>query len=179
MKSADTTQKRFNLHTRSKNATNGRLKIANRSFPCQLGRSGQTDLKREGDGATPIGHWPALSIYYRADKIARPRTLLPVKIIHQQDGWCDEPLDRNYNRPVTLPYPASTESLWRNDDAYDLLVVLDYNLTKRCMHRGSAIFMHLSHKDARPTAGCLAFSERNLREILKLLRSGENIHIAA
>lgn len=178
MKSADTPQKRFNLHARSKNATHGQLKFANRSFPCQLGRSGQTTLKREGDGATPIGPWPALRIYYRADKIARPHTLLPVKIIHKRDGWCDDPVDRNYNRPVTLPYPASTESLWRDDDAYDLLVVLDYNLTKRSMYRGSAIFMHLSHKDTRPTAGCLAFSEQNLREILKLLRSEENIHIS-
>lgn len=135
-------------------------------------------LKREGDGATPIGCWPVLTVYYRADKIARPRTRLPVKIIEKDDGWCDDPLDRNYNRPVTLPYPASAENLWRDDHAYDLVVVLDYNFTRRSMNKGSAIFMHLAHDDGRPTAGCLALSEANLRAILKAAGPGLAIQIS-
>ena len=179
MKRVKTAQQRLILRTRSKNATNGRLKIANRSFSCQLGRSGQTAAKREGDGATPMGHWPVVTVYYRADRIARPSTKLPVKIIRRQNGWCDDPLDRNYNRPVTLPYPASAESLWRDDHAYDLVVVLDYNFTKRRMNRGSAIFMHLTHDDLRPTAGCLAFREQDMRMILKQLKPGEPILIPA
>ena len=166
------------LKTLSASATIGRLSFHDRSFPCQLGRSGQTGLKREGDGATPIGNWPVLEVYYRPDRLARPKTLLPVKALRPENGWCDEPMDRNYNRPVSLPYPASTERLWREDHAYDLIVVLDYNLSKRSLNKGSAIFIHIAHDDHRPTAGCLAFSERDLRQILRMLKPGDRVQIA-
>ena len=161
------------LRSMSASSTNGRLSISNRVFSCQLGLSGRTASKREGDGATPIGKWPVIDIYYRADRVARPKTLLPINALRPEHGWCDDPMDRNYNRPVILPYPASTESLWRADHAYDLIVVLDYNLARRSMHRGSAIFMHLAHDDQRPTAGCLAFGEKDLRTILRSLKRGD------
>ncbi len=156
-------------------ATNGQLWIGERLFPCQLGRAGRGARKYEGDGATPIGTWPVLGVYYRADRIARPKTLLPIKALRPDQGWCDDPLDRNYNKPVTLPYRASCESLWRDDHAYDLIVVLDYNFSRRAINLGSAIFMHLSHDNLRPTAGCLAFSENDLRMILKLSKPGDLI----
>ncbi len=158
-------------------ATNGLLWIGDRSFSCQLGRTGRLARKYEGDGATPIGAWSAMSVYYRADRVARPKTLLPVKFIQQSDGWCDDPLDRNYNRPVSIPYRASAEQLWRKDHAYDLIVVLDYNFSRRAMNRGSAIFMHLAHDDSRPTAGCLAFNEHDLRQILRLAQAGDVITV--
>ena len=165
------------LRTKSASSTNGQLCIANRSFACQLGRTGRTAQKREGDEATPIGSWPVISVYYRADRLKRPQTSLPINIIQQSSGWCDEPRDRNYNRPVPLPYRVSAEQLWREDHAYDLIVVLDYNFSRRSMHRGSAIFMHLAHDDLRPTAGCLAFNKRDLQQILLLLCPGDTIHI--
>ena len=163
------------LRTICVSATNGQLAIANRLCSCQLGRTGRTARKREGDGATPIGAWPVLSVYYRADRIAKPKTLLPIKVLHPAHGWCDDPRDRNYNRPVTLPYPTSAEQLWRKDHAYDLIVVLDYNFSRRSMHKGSAIFLHLAHDNLRPTAGCLAFSEKDLRQILQRLKTGSAI----
>jgi len=166
------------LRTMSASSTDGWLRVANRYFPCQLGAHGRTARKKEGDGATPIGNWPVVGVYYRADRIKRPHTSLPIKIIQPSDGWCDAPLDRNYNRPVTLPYPASAEQLWRTDHAYDLVVVLDYNFSRRAMHKGSAIFLHLAHDDKRPTAGCLAFNERDLRQILRQLRPGDWIRIS-
>ena len=165
------------LKTRSASTTNGRLHINSRSFPCQLGHTGRTALKREGDSATPMGSWSPVLVYYRGDRVARPRTKLPVRSIRSRDGWCDDPNDRNYNRPVPLPYPASTESLWRDDHAYDLIVVLDYNFSRRSMYKGSAIFIHLAHDNLRPTAGCLAFCERDLRMVLKLVRPGQLIQI--
>ncbi len=165
------------LCTISDRATTGQLICGHRRFSCQLGRSGLSALKFEGDGATPVGSWPLLAVYYRADRVARPKTRLPVKIIRRDDGWCDDPQDRNYNRPVTLPFPASAEKLWRDDHAYDLLVVLDYNFSRRSMNRGSAIFLHLVHDDARPTAGCLAFAEKDLRQILRRLVPAEKIKI--
>src|SRR5262245_3558866 len=87
-------------------ATRGSLRLGNLNLSCALGRSGRRVLKREGDGATPIGWWPALEVLYRADRVRRPRTALPARRIRPGDGWCDAPADRNYNRPVQCPYAA-------------------------------------------------------------------------
>jgi len=128
-------------------------------------------MKREGDGATPIGVWQLRRVLYRADRVARPRTLLPVSVIDPHDGWCDDPRDRNYNCPVRLPYPASHEQLWREDHLYDLVIVLGYNDGPRIRGRGSAIFMHLAAPDFGPTAGCIALREADLRKLLALAGS--------
>jgi L,D-peptidoglycan transpeptidase YkuD (ErfK/YbiS/YcfS/YnhG family) len=94
---------------------------------CALGRSGATRNKREGDGATPIGSFALLQMFYRPDKIPRPRTLLPTRRIAPDNGWCDAPQDRAYNTLVKRPYPASHEEMWRGDDMYDLVLDIDYN----------------------------------------------------
>ncbi len=110
-------------------------------------------------------------VLYRADRVARPRTLLPVSPIGPNDGWCDDPRDRNYNRPVRLPYPAGHEQMWRKDHLYDLVVVLGYNDGPRSRGRGSAIFMHLAAPDFAPTAGCIALREADLRSLLAIAGS--------
>ena len=80
------------------------------------------------------------------------------------DGWCDDPGDRNYNRPVRLPYPASHEAMWRDDHLYDVVVVLGHNDGPRRRGVGSAIFFHLADPRRRPTAGCIAVSRKDMRE---------------
>jgi len=167
----------FILYTSPRNQVEGRLVTARRRYDCQLGRAGRRLLKKERDGGTPIGGWRALYALYRGDRLARPRTRLPIKTIRPRDGWCDEPQDRNYNRPVQLPYANSAENLWRDDHAYDLIVVLDYNFSRRSLNKGSAIFMHLSHDDQRPTAGCLAFGEHDLRQILQQMKPGSVVKV--
>lgn len=104
-------------------------------------------------------------IFYRADRVARPQSRLPVAPLQSDMGWCDAVNDRNYNRPVRLPYPASHEKLWRDDHLYDLVMVLDYNFTARSQGRGSAIFLHLAHDDFRGTQGCAALREADLRRV--------------
>lgn len=165
------------VRTRSKKSTKGMVEFASRRFACALGRSGCTPRKKEGDGATPMGTWPLVSVYFRPDRVARPETELPVNPIRSNDGWCDAPGDRNYNRPVRLPYPASTETLWREDHLYDLVVVLDYNLFRRTRGAGSAIFMHLARNDYAPTEGCIALREKDLRHLLKFAHPGTIIHV--
>lgn len=145
----------------------GVLKIGKRLLPCALGRSGMAAIKREGDGATPAGHWPLRYVLYRADRIARPHTSLPLKTIGRNDGWCDDAADRNYNRPVRLPYSASTETMWRDDHLYDLVVVLGHNEIPRARARGSAIFMHLKKEDFAPTEGCIALTQHDLLQVLR------------
>lgn len=159
--------------------SSGWLLVGCRRHRVALGRSGWRALKREGDGASPIGSWRAMRVLYRADRVPRPRTGLPVERIGPDDGWCDAAGDRNYNRPVRLPYPASVERLWRPDGLYDLVVVLDHNQRPRVQGAGSAIFMHVARAGYRPTEGCIALSARDLRLVLARLGPGSRIVIGA
>lgn len=135
-------------------------------LPCAIGRSGRRPEKREGDGATPIGRFALREVFYRADRLARPRTLLPITALDPCDGWCDAPADRNYNRQIRHPYAASAEHLWRVDGLYDLIVVLGYNDAPRVKGRGSAVFMHVADLHMRPTGGCVALE---LADLLRLI----------
>ena len=148
------------------NGRKGRIGYEGASFECALGRGGCREDKREGDGATPIGTWPIRRVLYRADKIVRPGTALPLSVIARGDGWCDAPGDANYNRPVRHPYPASAEHLWRDDDLYDVVVVLGHNDDPVVPGAGSAIFMHVAETGFAPTAGCIAL---RLADLLALL----------
>jgi len=136
---------------------------------CALGRSGIRRDKREGDGATPAGHWRMVGLLYRADRLPRPMTRLPVSPIRPDLGWCDDPSDRRYNRPVRVPYHGSHERLWREDRLYDLLVVLDYNLAAPRPGAGSAVFLHLASPNFAPAAGCIAVAPETMRRILALV----------
>jgi L,D-peptidoglycan transpeptidase YkuD (ErfK/YbiS/YcfS/YnhG family) len=149
--------------------TRGWLKLGHLTFPCALGRAGIHVRKREGDGATPAGVWPLACVLYRPDRVWRPRTLLPTRPLRHDDGWCDAPADRNYNRLVKHPYPASAERLWRADSLYDVLVVLDYNASPRVRAKGSAIFMHVARSDWAPTEGCIALAREHLVRLLERL----------
>ena len=135
-------------------------------FPCALGRSGISSLKREGDGATPWGRFMLLEVFYNPNAVQRPRTALPIRRIRHKDGWCDASSDRNYNRFVQHPYPASAEELWRDDGLYDVVVVLDYNLRPRRRALGSAIFMHVARPGFTPTEGCIALRRDDLLKLL-------------
>lgn len=158
-------------------ATRGTLTIGPFAIPCALGRSGQQALKREGDGATPVGRWPFRCAYFRRDRIAPPRTALRTQPTQRDDGWCDAPGDRNYNRPVRLPYPASAEEMWRRDHLYDLVVVLGYNDRPRRRGAGSAIFLHIARDGYLPTEGCIAVARRDIVRLVSLLRPGDAIRV--
>jgi L,D-peptidoglycan transpeptidase YkuD (ErfK/YbiS/YcfS/YnhG family) len=159
--------------------SDGRFNLAGRLTRCALGRSGviAADVKREGDGASPLGVWPIRRILYRPDRIAPPKSGLSVQPISIEDGWCDAPDDSAYNRPVKLPYPARTEALWRDDEIYDLIGVLAHNDDPPMPYRGSAIFLHIARPDFRPTAGCIALAEPDLEELLGLAGTGAAIDI--
>lgn len=152
----------------SPTAQDGILRAGNLSVPCKLGRSGRRWLKREGDGATPRGVWPMRRVLARPQTSKGLRTALPLRFMAQDDGWCDAADDRNYNRFVKLPYPASHEELWRKDQLYDVVVILGHNERPRIMGLGSAVFFHLSGPDGGPTAGCVAVSAADMRKVLPL-----------
>jgi L,D-peptidoglycan transpeptidase YkuD (ErfK/YbiS/YcfS/YnhG family) len=144
---------------------------------CAIGPAGIAAKSAEGDGVTPRGAIPLREIFYRADRITKPISILPVRATKANDGWCDAPADPNYNKPVKLPYPASAESMWRDDHLYDLVAVVGFNDDPVTPGKGSAIFLHLAKPDFLPTAGCVALSEADLRAALAQLRPGDKIRI--
>src|ERR1700722_7852696 len=85
---------------------------------CAIGPAGIAAKNAEGDGITPRGVFALREIFYRADRIGKPKSILPVRVLEADDGWCDAPADPHYNRLVKLPYPASAEQMWRHDHLY-------------------------------------------------------------
>lgn len=160
------------VHTSIGNPARGWLAAGGVAIPCALGRSGIARRKREGDGVTPRAVMPLRRVWYRPDRGPRPVTGLSVRAIRPGDGWCDAPADRNYNRRVDLPYPASHELMWREDALYDLVVELGWNDDPPRAGLGSAIFMHVARAGFRPTEGCIALREGDLRRLLR--RIGQN-----
>ena len=142
-----------------------------------IGPAGIAIKSGEGDGITPRGIYPIRQILYRADRITKPETLLPLRAIEKDDGWCDAPADPNYNRLVKLPYPASAEHMWRDDHLYDLVAVLGYNDDPVVPGKGSAIFLHLAKPDYAPTHGCVALNSEDALAALKQLRPGDRVQI--
>lgn len=150
-----------------------------RDARCALGRNGISLDKHEGDGATPVGRFPLREVLFRADRLAPPVTGLPARAIDVADGWCDDPADPAYNRPVRLPYPASHERLWRDDGLYDLVVVIGHNDAPAIPGRGSAIFVHVAAADYAPTAGCVALALADLQALVAVCQPGDQLVIAA
>lgn len=144
----------------------GALHGAGLSLRAAQGRNGITQIKQEGDGATPAGILKLVRVLYRADRLAPPRCAVPVEPLAPDDGWCDAPHDPAYNQKVRLPYAASHEELWRADAVYDLIGVLDWNLSPAVAGRGSAIFFHVATADYAPTAGCVALSLTDMQTAL-------------
>ncbi len=135
-------------------------------FSAAYGRTGISHHKQEGDGATPSGTLKLLRVLYRADREKPPLCAVPIEPIHSSDAWCDDPTHPSYNQQITLPFAASHETLHRTDNLYDIIGVLDWNISPITKHRGSAIFLHIATPDYAPTAGCIALSPPHLRHCL-------------
>ena len=136
------------------------------SLPVALGRAGIKANKFEGDGATPRGTFRLVRLWWRADRHPRPRTMLPVRRIRPQDGWCENPADRHYNQPVKVPAGSMADRLSRADALYDFIIELDHNTRPRVAGRGSAVFIHAARPGLAPTAGCVALKLPALRRLI-------------
>ncbi|HEY5210910.1 MAG TPA: L,D-transpeptidase family protein [Stellaceae bacterium] len=147
-------------------AADGIAEWNGRRIRCALGRGGVRADKREGDGATPAGTWRMRALLFRPDRTARPPlTGLPLRGLRPEDGWCDDPGDALYNRPVKFPFRGRAERLWREDEIYDLVVIVGFNDDPPVPGKGSAIFLHVARPDFSPTEGCVAVARNDLTAI--------------
>lgn len=162
--------------------TDGRFELDGRTLRCAIGKAGVIAAaeKREGDNKSPLGTWLMHEVWYRPDVYPNgPTTALPLRATRPEDGWCDAPDDPNYNRPVTLPYAASAERMWRDDSVYDLVVILGHNDDPPAPGMGSAIFMHLAREGYPGTEGCVALAREDLEAVLAAAKPGDAVEIVA
>ncbi len=137
------------------------------TIPVALGRGGILANKVEGDSGTPRGTFHPRQVWFRADRLSRPATHLPVRAIAANDAWCEDPSDRRYNRPMC--WDGTGDRLVRDDHLYDIIIEIDHNTIPRTAHRGSAVFLHLARDGFKPTAGCVAMTRGNLLRLLARL----------
>ena len=138
----------------------GYLKYRSLKFRCALGKFGIGNKKMEGDNITPRGIFKIIKIYYRKDRLKKLSSKFTLIEIKKNIGWCDDPKSRKYNQPITLPNKYSHEVLYRKDNIYDLILVLNYNIRPTIKNRGSAIFIHVAKKNYKKTAGCIAIKKK-------------------
>lgn len=155
----------------------GWLRAGSLLVPVALGRAGVRANKREGDGSTPRGRFRAVRLWWRADRIRRPRTSLPLRRINPADAWCEDPADRRYNRPFRRSANEPGDSLWRDDALYDVFLELDHNTRPRVGGRGSAVFIHIARVGLAPTAGCIALYRRDLLALVARITPNTRITI--
>lgn len=160
---------RISVRRKPGDPSRGWLSAGSLTLPVALGRGGIKANKREGDGATPRGTFRLRRLWWRGDRHPRPATLLPVRRIGADDGWCETPADRHYNRPVKVPADSKADRLARADHLYDFIIELDHNTRPRIAGRGSAVFIHAARPQFGPTAGCVALDIRALRRLLARL----------
>ena len=145
-------------------------------FKCCIGTCGFTSDKYEGDKKTPTGLFSLGNLYYRSDKVGKPKTKLKCIKIQKNMGWCNDINSKFYNKEIKIKKKVKYEKLFRNDYKYDYLIPIKYNWLKPKRKKGSAIFIHLT-KNYNPTAGCIALSLKDFLILVKLIKKNTKIRI--
>ncbi len=146
-------------------------------FKCSIGKKGLSTKKVEGDKKTPIGTFSLDKLYYRHDRIRKPKTKLKCISIKKNMGWCDDiKSKKNYNRLINIKQKVRYEKMHRFDRKYDLVVPIKYNFLKPKLGKGSAIFLHVT-KNFIPTSGCIAIRESDFLILLRLINKKTKITI--
>ena len=163
------------------------LRVGNKVFRCQVGSLGLKNaaIKIEGDKTTPIGKWYLETLYYRSDRVLRPKlkkkNVLKINQITKYCGWCNDIKSHYYNKYIKInnfrSLNTNYESLWREDNVYDIIIEISHNIKPIIKNKGSAIFIHCSFEDFRTTAGCVALKKRDLVFLIKKIKSKSLIQI--
>jgi L,D-peptidoglycan transpeptidase YkuD (ErfK/YbiS/YcfS/YnhG family) len=93
-------------------------------------------------------------------------------------GWCNDTLSQKYNKLIKFPFKYGAEKLYRVDNSYDIILVLNFNSNPVIKNKGSAIFIHVAKKKYKKTAGCIALKKKDLKNIIRLINSKTIIKIS-
>ena len=156
---------------------NRKLCFDNYRLKCSIGKRGITNKKREGDKKTPKGVFKFKKVLYRKDRISGLETKLKLIPIKQNMGWCDDINSKFYNKLIRFPSNKSAERLFRKDNIYNIIIVIDFNMSPIIKGKGSAIFIHLATKNYKPTQGCIALNIKDIRLLLKKISKKDKIKI--
>ena len=144
---------------------------------CAIGKKGIGYKKKEGDSITPIGKFKIKYILYRKDRV-KISTILRKKIIKNNMGWCDDSKSKQYNKLVKLPFAYNHEKLFKRENIYDIILVLNYNSNPIKKNKGSAIFIHIAKNNYKKTEGCVAVKKPHLLKIIKELKPSTIVKIS-
>ena len=145
-------------------------------FKCCVGKNGINKKRKEGDKITPKGIYSLGKLYYRSDRVKKPLTKLSTKKITKDMGWCDDPNNIFYNKEIKINNKIKCEKLFRKDNSYDYLIVINYNRKNILPGKGSAIFIHLT-KNYKRTAGCIALKKKDFLILSKIININSKIKI--
>ena len=153
------------------------LIFKNYKAKCAIGKRGIGYKKKEGDLITPKGKYKIKLILYRKDRIKKIQSKIKKIEIKKNIGWCNDPLSKNYNKIIKLPSSHSYEKLYKKENIYDIILVLNYNMNPTIKNKGSAIFIHVAKKNYKKTEGCVAIDKRSLIKITKELKKNTQVKI--
>ena len=145
------------------------LSYKNYKVKCAVGKKGINIKKKEGDLVTPKGKFKVLKVFYRRDRVKNLKTNLKKIIIDKKMGWCDDPNSPKYNMLVKYPFNFKSEKLYRRDNIYDIIFVLNYNSNPIKKNKGSAIFIHIAKRYFNPTKGCIAIKKSEILKLAKVI----------
>ena len=155
-----------------------KLFIDHYKIKCSIGKRGIKIKKKEGDKITPKGNFKIKHIFYRKDRVPTLITKINKTPINKNMGWCDDPKSKYYNKLVKFPFKYSAENLFRKDNIYDIILVLNFNMNPIKRNKGSAIFIHVAKKNLSPTKGCVAIKKKELKKIVRLISKNVKIIIS-
>ena len=141
----------------------------NYKVKCALGKRGIKKKKKEGDLITPKGNFKIKYVLYRKDRVSNLNTKLKKIAIHKNMGWCDDYKSKKYNKLIKFPFKYHAEKLYKKNNTYDIIVVLNYNMNPVKKNKGSAIFLHIAKKNYQYTEGCIAIKKNDLKKILNVI----------
>ena len=145
------------------------LTFNNYKAKCSVGKRGIGLKRKEGDLITPKGKYKIKYIMYRKDRVKIQSKIKKI-IIKKEMGWCDDPNSRHYNKIIKLPSSYKHEKLYKKENIYDVIIVLNYNMDPIVKNKGSAIFIHVAKKNYKKTEGCIAVKKAHLLKIAKDLK---------
>ncbi len=128
---------------------------------------------------TPKGKYKIKYILYRKDRIKKIDSKIKKIAIKKNMGWCNDSKSKNYNKLIKLPSVYNFEKLFKNNNTYDILIVLDYNMNPTIKNKGSAIFIHVAKKNYKKTEGCIALKKNDLLKIIKKLKKNTVVKIVS